>query len=58
MKNDRIGNNKKRKLEEVLQKLEQAKVSGDKFQIKIWSDVLKKLKNDSDGNDKYKAGKQ
>ena len=54
---DKRLNNKKRKLEEVLQKLEQAKISGDKFQIKIWSDVLKKLKNDSDSNGKYKSSK-
>jgi hypothetical protein len=43
------GANKKpgpqRSLEEVIQKLEQAKVSGDHFQIKVWTAVLEKLKS-------------
>ena len=34
-----------RKLEEVQQLLEQAKVSGDKFGQKVWQAVLDKLKN-------------
>lgn len=35
-----------RKLEDVKQKLYQAQASGDRFQVKIWTDVLKKLEND------------
>lgn len=38
-------NPKTRKLEEVQQLLEQAKVSGDKFQQRVWQAVLDKLKN-------------
>lgn len=34
-----------RKLEEVQQLLEQAKVSGDKFGQKVWQAVLDKLKS-------------
>lgn len=38
-------NPKARSFEEIQQKLEQAKVSGDKFQIRVWTDVLNRLKS-------------
>jgi len=45
--NARNGVNKKKKesLEDVKQNLEQAKLNGNKNQIKFWTDVLNKLKN-------------
>ena len=36
---------KAKSLEEVIQRLEQAKLDGNKNQIKFWTDVLNKLKN-------------
>lgn len=36
---------KKPNFEEVIQRLEQAKLDGNKNQIKFWTDVLNKLKN-------------
>lgn len=48
--NDRRKISKRRKLEEVYQNLTQAEASGDKFQIKIWKDVLKKLESLDDNN--------
>jgi hypothetical protein len=46
MKTDLIKVTKKRKLEECYQNLEQAKASNNKFQIKIWTDIIRKLEND------------
>lgn len=37
--------NKAKKYEAVLQALSQAQTSGDKFQIRIWTDVLLALEN-------------
>lgn len=45
---DRRKNNKKRSLDEVLQQLEQARITGNKFQVKIWTDILKKLQSSND----------
>lgn len=46
-------NPKRRKLEEVYQNLYQAEANGDKFQIKIWQDIIKKLESDN-ANDNNK----
>jgi hypothetical protein len=46
MKTDLRKISKKRKLEECYQNLEQAKASNNKFQIKIWTDIIRKLEND------------
>ncbi len=42
------GAKKSRSLGEVKQLLDQAKLDGNKFQIRIWSDVLKKLESKKD----------
>lgn len=44
MKNKKIS--KKKKLEECYQNLEQAKISNNKLQIRIWTDIVRKLEND------------
>lgn len=46
-KEDRRKVSKKRKLEEVYQNLYQAEQSGNKFQIKIWKDIINKLESDN-----------
>lgn len=46
MKTDLRKISKKRKLEECYQNLEQAKASNNKMQIKIWTDIIRKLEND------------
>lgn len=37
---------KKRKLEECYQNLQQAIISNNKMQIRIWTDIIRKLEND------------
>ncbi len=40
------GAKKGRGIGEVKQLLDQAKLDGNKMQVKIWSDILRKLEND------------
>jgi len=47
---DRKKISKTRKLHECYQNLEQAKVNGNKFQIKIWTDIIKRLESLNDKN--------
>ena len=47
-KNKKIS--KKKKLEECYQNLEQAKISNNKIQIRIWADIVRKLENDKKDN--------
>jgi hypothetical protein len=47
---DKRKKRKSRNLEECKQNLEQAKISGNKFQIKIWTDIIKKLESQDASN--------
>ena len=50
MKEDKRKTFKKRNLEDVKQRLYQAQASGDKFQIKVWTAVLKKLEDEKNSH--------
>jgi hypothetical protein len=47
MKEDRRKVSKKRKLEECYQNLYQAQAKNDKFQIKVWKDIINKLESEN-----------
>ena len=49
-KTDRRKVSKKRKLEDCYQNLYQAQAKGDKFQIKVWKDIISKIESDNAKN--------
>lgn len=46
---------KKRKLHECYQNLEQAKASGNQFQIKIWTSIIAKLEAEQEEYQKNRS---